>query len=82
MKKQFLLLILLAFTFIVRSQITANELIRIHSFDNATILNNVNNPLSASFAYRSDNNSIYYFNGLTWVRLLTSPNILFLDNID
>jgi hypothetical protein len=68
-----LLILLLTFNNYSYSQ-TNNDLVRIHSFSSSAALNGVSSPFEGSFAYRSDIDKMFYFNGVAWVEFGTGSS--------
>ena len=46
---------------------TNQQLMAVNQFSNLSAMNAVSSPSSGSLAYNLDNNSLYYFDGTTWV---------------
>jgi hypothetical protein len=65
----FLIIITVCNKFILSQ--TGGELVKIHSFTNLTEINNIATPSQGSFAYRTDNGTMYYYNGNEWLELNT-----------
>ena len=68
-----LLILLFTFNNYSYSQ-TNNDLVRIHSFSSSAALNGVSSPFEGSFAYRSDIDKMFYFNGVAWVEFGTGSS--------
>ena len=72
MKKTFLFHMFVLIYLVSQAQ-TAEQLINVHNFNNLAAINAIINPNQGSFAYNTDNEFIYFFNGSTWLQLPETP---------